>query len=281
MNPVAAPIMVGIDGSATSLDAGLWAAEEAVRRGTSVRLVAIADAHDSDVSTRSSLARRALRIVKDAIGLSCKRLCVDTSVVRGDPAQVFAEESRTASLVCLSAREASSGGEIGGYSLASRLAQVASSPIVIVRQRSSVYPATSDRWVVAVIDDVGDADVILSAALVATRQRNAALMVLMPPGCDPDACEFDVSRRLDATDVEVWLMPTPKDLPKMLAQAGDAEQLVVVGADNPRAVEELTGLAGCFALRGTCCSVLVLPVAAAHHAFSERSASPIVKEMAG
>lgn len=253
-----APIVVGIDGSASSLDVALWAAEEAVRRETSLRLVAIGESHDFGIRADNSYACRALKIARDAITVSHKQLDVDAEIVTGDPAQVLAAESARACLVCLSAGQASWAGGLGGYSLASRMAHMAASPVIVVRRHPSTH-SVSDPWVVAVIDDVGTADPVLTAALAAARRRHADVMVLMPPGCEPEDYEFDISRRMDATGMDVWVMPRPQDLSKMLLQASESEQLVVVSADHPQIVDQLTNSAACSALRGIRFSVLVLP----------------------
>ncbi|WP_028927993.1 universal stress protein [Pseudonocardia acaciae] len=139
------PIVVGVDGSRAALGAVRWAAGEARRRGSAVRLVsafAWADALplearlvSGDYRTKLMATMRAeLDDAAAAVAERAPGTRVETEVVAGSPVQVLRAESGRAAQVVLGDR--GSGGVLGLLvgSVAVSLAGHAACPVVVVRE---------------------------------------------------------------------------------------------------------------------------------------------------
>lgn len=137
------PIVVGIDGSASSRAALRWAAREAALRGVPLHVVAVwhipwaayagVPLPDSLPDDLRGSARDALARELDALGDLSKGVEVVPTVVEGDAAQVLVEAARGAELLVVGSRG------LGGFrglmlgSVSHHCAQQASCPVVIVR----------------------------------------------------------------------------------------------------------------------------------------------------
>jgi nucleotide-binding universal stress UspA family protein len=135
------PIVVGVDGSPSSLDALAWAVGEAHRGGVPVVAVAVwclptnygwnvewVGAIDFEGEARHALEQNVAKVV-GAVGDPV----VTLKVVNGHPSPVLVEESHHASLVVVGTR---GHGEFAGFllgSVSSFVATHAACPVVIVR----------------------------------------------------------------------------------------------------------------------------------------------------
>ncbi|EME55053.1 universal stress protein [Amycolatopsis decaplanina] len=138
------PVVAGIDGSRSAVEAARWAAADACRRGLSLRLVHAYESAGRDypaLEVTAAEVREAMRETGirrlEAAGKSAAEavpgLDITTEVVEGDPRVVLVEESRRAALLVLGSRGLGSAGKflLGSTGLA--LAAHGRCPLVIVR----------------------------------------------------------------------------------------------------------------------------------------------------
>jgi nucleotide-binding universal stress UspA family protein len=108
-------IVVGIDGSGSAEHAAVWAADEAVRRGTGVRLVSVAHLPPSGYQVAAPVpaemiediteqSRQALARAATAIENRHAEVGVDIAVVTASPVPALIEESKQATLMVLGSR---------------------------------------------------------------------------------------------------------------------------------------------------------------------------------
>lgn len=116
------------------------------------------------------------------------------------------------------------------------MAPLTKSPVALVRRRRSHPPTPADRWVVAVMGQSSSASTVLRVAISEARVRHAAVMALVPPGYEPEACLAEINGPLESTgtgaDIEIWALPQPRDVVAMLLQSPELEHLVVTEAEN-------------------------------------------------
>lgn len=178
-------IIVGVDGSEQSLQAAEWAAEEAVRRGTSVRIIyAIAPwLFDTSVDPRAGAVREWLRdsgqdVVGQAVVRAHRRAPeakVSSEVVPGGPAQALIKEAGHAAMIVVASRGA---GELTGLLLGSVALQVASyapAPIVVVRHQQTVV----HREVVVGVDGSESCAAAIGFAFEEAMLRGARLRAVL------------------------------------------------------------------------------------------------------
>jgi nucleotide-binding universal stress UspA family protein len=253
------PVVVGIDGSPSALDAARWATREAARRRTTVQLInafgwlETRHLHDHGLgrSFRETMLARARADVSAAAEAAVEAapgVAISEHVVDGFPVPLLLAASRRAGLVVLGDRG------LGGFtgllvgSVAIGLAARAECPVVVVRgERSSdVGP------IVVGIDGSPVSEAALAFAFEAAAARKADLVAVhawndnvfeaaVAPLLDWDAIEADEHRVLAERlagwgakypDVEVRRVVV-RDRPAhaLIEQAsGTAAQLVVVGS---------------------------------------------------
>lgn len=160
---MALPLVVGVDGSESSLRATDWAADEAVRHGSALRLVyASVWQFYEGVGMAAGKQRPAGRVAaENIVGAAAERarsrapdLKVTTEVMAKDTVAALLDESRTAAAVVTGARGR---GEIAGLLLGSVSLAVAAraySPVIVVRGDEAGISGRHGR----VLLGVGDAD---------------------------------------------------------------------------------------------------------------------------
>ncbi|MEV0702817.1 universal stress protein [Saccharopolyspora sp. NPDC050389] len=183
------PVTVGIDGSSSALDAACWAAAEAVRRNTWLRVVfcdVLAQMYLPDLPTMpppqtysDALARQAqvwLHRAKEEAQAAAPAVEVRTFARTGDAASVLIEESRKAQLMVVGSRG------LGGFtglvvgSVAVALCAHGQCPVAVVRR-----PATDlrpDAPVVVGVDARDGQELVLTVAFDAAAMRNAPLVAV-------------------------------------------------------------------------------------------------------
>ncbi|MFI5053342.1 MAG: universal stress protein [Acidimicrobiia bacterium] len=145
-------IVVGVDdstGARTALD---WAARQAARTGSRLRVVHVyevnvawIDGYNPDLAlwerhARETAEATAARVAEDVLG-NFDADSVDVQAIEGDPAQVLHDEAHDAALVVVGSRGR------GGFrglllgSVSQRLAQRAPCPVVIVPSPGDDVPA--------------------------------------------------------------------------------------------------------------------------------------------
>ncbi|WP_344979454.1 universal stress protein [Streptosporangium fragile] len=255
---MAAPVVVGVDGSASSFQAVAWAAEEAALRGAPLRVVHAAlrwaydvplvpqPAHwgaDAEASVRELLRQATERAHAAAPGLE-----VTTEVVDGAAAGALAAAAGTAQLAVVGSR--GRGGFTGLLlgSVGRDLAAEAPCPVVVVRHP----PARDGAEIVAGVTGRPDQEPVLRFAFEEAALRGLPLRALhawthpatRAPG-DMQPLVYDVEgvgqeeARLLAESLGGWREKFP-DVPlvehvvhehpgKALVDASETAELVVVG----------------------------------------------------
>ncbi|MEV4318187.1 universal stress protein [Actinocrispum sp. NPDC049592] len=179
------PVVVGIDGSSSALEAARWAAREAARRGTSVDLVSAfgfaATRHIGDPGVggdfREALMGRSRDDLAAAAGAAAQAapdIAISQRVADGFPVPALAAESAGAALVVIGDRG------LGGFtsllvgSVAIGLVARAHCPVVVVRgdHRSDAGP------VVVGIDGSEISDAALAFAVQAADARKVPLIAV-------------------------------------------------------------------------------------------------------
>jgi nucleotide-binding universal stress UspA family protein len=152
------PVVVGIDGSSSALDAVRWAAREAARRGTPLRLVSAFSWHDTrHIGDHGHYREVMLRRTREAVAEAAETAAqaapgieISERVVDGFPVPRLVAASRHAGLVVIGDRG------LGGFSsllvgsVAIGLAAHAECPVVVVRGERPSEDGTAGPVVVGV-----------------------------------------------------------------------------------------------------------------------------------
>jgi nucleotide-binding universal stress UspA family protein len=257
---VGRPVVVGVDGSASALEAVRWAAGEAHRRRAPLRLVSAfvwTTAHHLGdpglgtdyLTTLRQIARYELAAAAAAAADMKPHLAIEQEVVDGLPAPVLCAEAARAQMVVLGDRG------LGGFtgllagSVAIALATSAPCPVVVVRGPTpDALP--SDGPVVVGIDGSPTSEAALAFAFEAADLRGVPLVAVhtwsdyqlestIGAVLEGEAIDGD-ERRLLAERLAGWSEKYP-DVPverlvtryrpaaTLIEQSGHA-QLVVVGS---------------------------------------------------
>lgn len=289
------PVVVGVDDSAHARRAVAWAAEEAVRAGAPLRLVAVSGLAGEHLPGRAGRRRaldraldRARAVAEEVLagaagadgadgagGPSGATVAVETAVRSGTPVPVLAEESGRARLVVLGDRGA---GRVEGLlagSVAMGLIGRAECPVVVVRGASSTGPSGSpgggepdpDRPVVVGVDGTPASAAAAAFAVRAAADRGVALVAVhadpeSPPGADgpaPGRETAEVREQL-APGRRGAALANPHGVPvQMVFAPGRAARLLLAASHRARLVVVGSRGRGELAglLRGSVGSVLV------------------------
>jgi nucleotide-binding universal stress UspA family protein len=188
--PATRPILVGVDGSRSAMDAVRWAAAEARRRGTGLRLVEafgwmpVDDADDTfrgGPSYREVLVRAArerLDAAAAVVAREAPEVEVTTDVLTDYPIPRLVAESRAAQLVVVGDRGLAGiiGLRIG--SVAAGLAAHATCPTVVVRGVEPGGPIPTEGPVVVGIDGSPVSEAALAFGFDAASVRRVPLVAV-------------------------------------------------------------------------------------------------------
>lgn len=258
-------IVVGIDGSASAIDAALWAVDEALDCDVPLRLVyAIeptghAATEPQDQARRLATADVALRHARTAIESTGKPVRLEVEILQARPVQALLEASRSATMLCIGARglRHATKGRIG--STAAALSASAPCPVAVVRTHRP--HSNHQRAVVIEIDDTAAGSAVLRRGLAEARTRAAPVRVLTPARMYADvAAQWD--RRLAEwqrryPELDITSVRTHGDALGYIAAHADSIQLVVAGRSRYGGIGALVGAPGNAALRDSDCSILV------------------------
>lgn len=168
-DPSAAPVVAGTDGSGAATLAVAWAAEEAVLRGTTLRLVTVVDT-DRTPDPEAVLARA--RVVAT---LGDTEPEIAASIEYGDPARVLAEHTRSAQLTVVGHRGAGGRPSVAIGSAAFQLARTSASPLVVVRFAPGRPVPDRARPIIVGLDGSDTDAAVLEHAAVTADARGARL----------------------------------------------------------------------------------------------------------
>ncbi|MEV3901485.1 universal stress protein [Mycobacterium sp. NPDC050551] len=166
MNDPLGPVLVGLDGSLDARSAVAWAATEALALEAPLRLIHVVD--DSRRPPTHDCLADALADLELITASAASSISVVSSVLRGDPLHVLAEESRSAAMVCVGAGGRGPGSAVGAVSTA--LAESAHCPVAIIRHENHLL-APEDGVIAVVLDDEPDNDAVVRHAMQEGRIR--------------------------------------------------------------------------------------------------------------
>ncbi|MHA6781928.1 universal stress protein [Pseudonocardia saturnea] len=184
-----APIVVGVDGSQTALDAVRWAACEARYRNTGLRLVDAVGTTPAlspgdpraDMLYREALLDEAANAVGEAAAVAQRTVPgsdVVTEVLTGEPVLSLVAESERAPLLVLGNRGLGGVAALLTGSVAVALAAHAQCPVVVVRGSASGGPLLTEGPVVVGVDGSIEGAAALAFAYEAASDRRVSLVAV-------------------------------------------------------------------------------------------------------
>ncbi|WP_329112251.1 universal stress protein [Streptomyces sp. NBC_01353] len=191
------PLVVGVDGSDSSLAAMDWAADEAVRHGVPLRIVhaslweryeGTAPASTVDRPSGQILAENIVGAAAERAQSRCPSLTVATDIIAMDASSALLEEGRAAVAVIVGSRGR---GELADLLLGSVSLTVAARshcPVMVVRGDRQALEARHER----VLLGIGDHDIDSPAVRFAFREAAAR------------NCELDI--------VRIWRRPVHEEV---------------------------------------------------------------------
>jgi nucleotide-binding universal stress UspA family protein len=230
------PVVVGVDGTPTSLAAVDLATEEAAARV--VPLVIVHGFEDGPQSEAAARARLLLEVVAARVGSEHPGLAVDPRTVPGKPTDVLAALSGEACLLVVGHRDRRPGRERPAGSIAVSVAGSAASPVLVHRQLDTSHDVPQPRPVLVGVSDGPNLEPVLELGFLEASLRGAPLLAVhVQPGVRK-ATESDLAV---AAAVGAWAEKYPGvpvsrlvriglDVPVVLTAASRSAQLVVVGA---------------------------------------------------
>ncbi|EHR50979.1 universal stress protein UspA-like protein [Saccharomonospora marina XMU15] len=182
-------IVAAVDGSASALNAAVWAAAEAEHRGDTLRLVhtyAVPErGYPGFLATfpevREGMREQGgqwLREAESAVREAAPGVEVETELLEGETVAALLAESRQARMMVLGSRG------LGGFtgmlvgSVAVALAAHGISPVVVVRGRRVEDPPPTEGPVLVGLDGSADSDAALTFAFEAAAARGVPLVAV-------------------------------------------------------------------------------------------------------
>ncbi|TAK68838.1 MAG: universal stress protein [Actinomycetota bacterium] len=249
------PVVVGVDGSPSSGAATRWAADEAARTHTTLRLVhaylpvtpsagmGMADSVDVElVDLVADDAARLVDEVRTAVAADHPDLPIEAITAVGSASNVLREQADQASLVVLGSR--GRGGFLGLMlgSVSRQIAAHSACPVVVVRGDGS----TAARRVVVGVDGSAPSRAALGFGFAAASRRGWSLLALhaweipaydpavatLPPATLDAAALADEELRLTAEVLAGWREQFPDvEVEQRLVQSSAAGAIVDASAD--------------------------------------------------
>ncbi|SDX75224.1 Nucleotide-binding universal stress protein, UspA family [Saccharopolyspora shandongensis] len=207
-------VVVGVDGSESSLQAALWAAAEAERLSVPLRVVLI-----NNDPTRDPFAEEVVRDIADSCRRAVGELEITEEVAPGHPAEELVHRSASARLVVVGSRGQGAFRETLLGSISAAVATHASSPVVVVPGHDT---ATSGPVVVGVDDSTGSRKALRYAFDAADRRRSELVAVQALPNA------YFIPGPYDHPDRDELLASAEKRLAEQVSACTDSYPQVVV-----------------------------------------------------
>jgi nucleotide-binding universal stress UspA family protein len=174
-----ADVVVGVDAAESNVSALRWAADQAARSGSSLRLVYVINKSllDSPYYSQSDLDRFVTTLMSRARAVAGEEhpdLEVHSDVVRGFPRSQLVETSQGASMLVVGRRGRGTFGELLLGSVAMSVATHARVPTAVIPHVWDQKAFSSDPLVIGV-DENGASDEALAFAFEMARQRDVPL----------------------------------------------------------------------------------------------------------
>jgi len=200
-------VVVGVDGSAESLVAVRWAAQEADIRGLPLRLVYAIDPADaaaalpSDPERAHRVAQKALDLASAQAKKACQGSAVQIVIVDGSPAQALVRDGGPAAMICVGASGPAPAHPGHHASVVTEIIVAADCPITVLRTEPVPH-----GWVVAEVNSEPGATDVLRIALEEATLRQLPLRILTGPhsayGTAP-ASQIELRERVERS-VDRW-----------------------------------------------------------------------------
>lgn len=275
--PASPAIVVGIDGSHRSIDAALWAIDEAVERDLPLRLVYAIEPRKVGDSASATYdfanAESAVRQAAMAIESAERPVKIEVEIVQDRPVAALLAASRSAAMICVGAlgMNHATGKRLG--STVSGLVTNAHCPVAIIRpkRKHQIEPG----WIVTEFENSAEGPTILGHALDEARLRKAPLRVLATwqPGF-PDIQDTHASAegtrqakanlermltryRLLYPELDIHAVAVPGSAVNYLARHCESIQLIVLGQHPSEDLNKFAGPTSNAALNGLNFSVLI------------------------
>jgi len=234
------PVVVGIDGSATSVGAAQWAIEEAVSRKVPLRLVCVTKArHPSTENYYEDIhhAEESLRAAQAAVEATGKPVRVETAMLDGPPGAALVAESRDAELICVGSVG------IGQYarsllgSTATELAENAHCPVAVIRPHGD-EPRDAINWVVVAVNDKHENEAVVEFAIEEAKLRQAPVLIIgKRDGLDRDVEQWKQRH----PDVHIYPVSDGEDIARFLKKHDEPIQLAVIGGAETSELAKIIG----------------------------------------
>lgn len=253
------PVLVGIDGSGCARQAAEWAAQEATRRRTSLRLIHAYHLPPAGTSGYNPYPPHLLTDLREGGGAilydtaqSLQRshpdLAIDTSLVYGDPATVLRHAAASAALVVLG----SHGGprvKVAVGSVAGAVAATSPSPVAVIHTGS--VPTAGP--VVVGVDGSPESRAAIACAFQLAEERRSPLLAAHcwtgPQGGGFDSAPGPQEQELLDRELADWVRRYPEvpveqtlihDQPAAgLLGLSETAQLIVAGSRGRRGLTSL------------------------------------------
>ncbi len=167
-----AAVVVGIDGSDSATDAALWAVDEAVSRGTALRLVFALP--PAEAAQHLAAAERAVQAVCARVEATERSVIVEAEIVRDSAVHALRTASRGAQMLCVGSVGLTHGGLTRMGSTAAALATSAHCPLAIIHSTGA-----EPGWVVVDLGDEPTLDTVLQRGVQEALLRRCALRVVI------------------------------------------------------------------------------------------------------
>lgn len=261
-------VVVGVDGSAAGVRAALWAVDEALVRDCPLRLVHVmGPAPATKKHAHSQDGHHVLHVAWEAVSARGAPVKLESEILHGDPLSLLVAESQSAALVCVGHKGRRNSTKEHRGMVAAGLMRRSSAPVVVVRRRPPRKATEFRPWVITLLDDLPGSSALLQSAVDESRLRNAPVLAFTSWRTTDSAggavrAELDLLLRESRDDPRrrrVCALPAPDDLSHLVEHGAAIGQLLVIDGAREDMVDELTSPQGIATLRGSQCSVMVIP----------------------
>ena len=174
VTPPRGPVVVGVDGSRSALNAVTWAVAEAVDRDVPLRIVHALGAEPAPRPGENDAVSHVLARAEDAAHQADDSVSTEVVTSLGRPGDVLVCESRRASLICVGSHPRPCDESALFSPTVARLAQRAACPVAIIRSRRDGTPQT-DGAITVVLSDEPANDDLVRVAMHEGRLRGATV----------------------------------------------------------------------------------------------------------
>ena len=174
VTPPRGPVVVGVDGSRSALNAVTWAVAEAVDRDVLLRIVHALGAEPAPRPGENDAVSHVLARAEDAAHQADDSVSTEVVTSLGRPGDVLVCESRRASLICVGSHPRPCDESALFSPTVARLAQRAACPVAIIRSRRDGTPQT-DGAITVVLSDEPANDDLVRVAMHEGRLRGATV----------------------------------------------------------------------------------------------------------